>query len=73
MFAKVDKKGLTAVTEVKSQKNKKVLQSFLICEQKIIFVNLQLIEPERKVAVSYVGNRKSHVPILIRMYSWRLL
>ena len=71
MFAKVDKKGLTAVTEVKSQKNKKVLQSFLICEQKIIFVNLQLIEPERKEAVSYVGSRKSHVPILIRMYSWR--
>ena len=69
MFAKVDKKGLT---EVKSQKqNKKVLQSFLICEQKIIFVNLQLIEPERKEAVSYVGSRKSHVPILIRMYSWR--
>ena len=36
-------------------------------------VKLQLIESNRKVAlitVSYVGNRKSHVPILTRMYSW---
>ena len=39
----------------------------------MIFVKLQLIKSNRKVAlvtISYVGNRKSHVPILIRMYSW---
>ena len=69
MFAKVDKKGLT-----EGHRNKKrFFRAFSYVSRKIIFVKLQLIESNRKVAlitVSYVGNRKSHVPILIRMYSW---
>ena len=71
MFAKVDKKGLTEGHRNK----KKFFRAFSYASKKIIFVKLQLIEIEsnRKVAlitVIYVGNRKSHVPILIRMYSW---
>ena len=66
MFAKVDKKGLTA-TEVKSQKQKSSSELSHM-PGKMIFVKLQLIESNRKVAVSYVGNRKSHLPTFFDSY-----